>query len=198
MESPLPARRLTELALSALLCLAAGGLLLAGSSPAGVQMREDRLRACDAAMTGARFAVQSAPVRARTAAECGDLAAAVLQDAPSHGLAHLVGAMAALAADDRLEAVEHLTSSRRFAPWEGWLAERRFLLIQGFGPAAQERLLPAEVAVLLTTDSGVALLAGSLAEPGVLQQVALTAAERASPADRRRFLNVLRKRGAGA
>ena len=85
------------------------------------------------------------------------------------------------------------------------MAERRFLLIGRAGPAVQARLLPSEVAVLLTTQPGAemlaASLAGSLAGSRVatpMRAIVLAGADRASAADRQRLLNLLKRRAGGA
>lgn len=93
---------------------------------------------------------------------------------------------------------DHLAASQSYAAHEGWLAERRFLLLRAADPVLRDRLLPADIAVLLTTKSGARLLAGTLATPSRLRDLVLAQADNASPADRRRLLNLVRQGPGGA
>ena len=86
---------------------------------------------------------------------------------------------------------DHLAASQAFAPYEGWLAERRFILIGQADPNVQARLLPAEVAALMTSQAGAERLVGALAS--AQRDMILRQAERASPANRHRFVNIARR-----
>ena len=122
---------------------------------------------------------------------CLDLARRVLRDAPSHGFAHFIAASAASARGAAAQMTDHLAASQAFAPYEGWLAERRFILIGQADPNVQARLLPAEVAALMTSQAGAERLVGALAS--AQRDMILRQAERASPANRHRFVNIARR-----
>ncbi|MGB5558219.1 MAG: hypothetical protein WBN04_09435 [Paracoccaceae bacterium] len=212
------AGRLPEIAFAAALCVAGVAGLLADtralaaipgmaladaprSAGLALTSREGALFRCDAAMTDPGFSLQAELPRNAVARACADLAALVLRDAPSHGFAHFIAAVAAQARGTAGRVALHLTASQHFAPHEGWLAERRFLLIGQAEPALRARLLPKEVAVLLTTQPGAEMLAGSLVGPlaaAPIRVIVLAEADKASAADRQRLLNILKRQAGGA
>lgn len=214
MEHPLAPRRLTEIACAAALVLAGlaslvpelraatsnlppdPGLAATDLAPGlSLASRQNALFRCDRAMAEPGFALLGDLTRQATARACADLAVRVLRDAPSHGFAHFIASTAARAQHDTALVAAHLAASQRLAPFEGWLAERRFLMTLQTGPDAQRDLLPADVAALMTTQAGAEMLAAALSSPQ--RDIILMTAERSSPADRQRLLNILRRQAGG-
>ncbi len=202
---PLFDRRLIEIALSAMLVaaglaglLAEGRAAMGGDLSAPIGLSADRkltaLFQCDRAMALPALALQSAQVRAGIAARCAARAKTVLEDAPAHGFAHLV---AAAASDDLQSVGDHLAASQDAAPHQGWQAERRLLRMASGSPGLRDRLAPAEIRTLLTSETGTALVL-SLAQnaPG-LREMMLREAKTLPAADLRRLLRLWRD-GAGA
>lgn len=214
MERPLPGRRLTEILIAVALIVAGLGAglsesraLVAARAPglpsaplhAGLaaESRNATLMRCDRAMAAPGFPVQGAVTRQRIALTCADLARLVLDDAPSHGFAHVIAALAADAAGDATGMAHHLAASQAFAPQEGWLAERRFSLIDRAAPALRTRLLPAEIGSLLTTQTGAEMLARAVSTPTPLRDIVLDRAAAASAPDRQRLITLLKRQANG-
>ncbi len=200
------ARRLIEIALSSI--VAATGLFYVvaegraivqtgapfASGPALGLAPETRLAAlhrCDTAMSGPGFGMQAELPRRAIAGACSDLAAGILDDAPSHGFAHLIAATAAATAGDTVSAARHLTASQDFAPFEGWLAERRLLLLAPrIADADTAGLVARDATALLHTETGAALLIGLARTSVPLRDILLDKAERLDPAERRRMFRL--------
>lgn len=153
---------------------------------------------CDRAMAEPRFSLQSDPSRRHVGDLCAGLSGLVLDDAPSHGFAHFIAAASAVALGLPERAADHLAASQSYARREGWLAERRFLLLRTIEPAVRNRLLANEIGVMLTTQNGAFILAEALAGPSVMGSAILAEADEASPADRQRLLNLVRRKADGA
>lgn len=209
--TPVALRKLTEVACAAALLVAALACLLpemraamtnnapglgfaAAQLSPGITLtsRQNALFQCDRAMTQPGFDLLGDLSRQAIAGACQDLSRRVLRDAPSHGFAHLIAASAASASGASLQMTDHLAASQSFAPYEGWLAERRFMLIGQADPDVQALLLPTEVSVLMTSQAGAERLVGALAS--AQRDMILSQAQRATPVNRQRFVNIARRR----
>ena len=164
--------------------------LLPGRAP---DTKMTALMWCDHAMAEPAFGMMGAMTRKRTAAICADLSTAVRVDAPSHGFAHFIAAKAASAVDRPDRMANHLIASQTFARHEGWLAERRFLLLNQAGPELKQRLLPAEIATMLASESGARMLAGALDDPS-LRDVVLDVATTAPVHLQQRLLTLVQRK----
>jgi hypothetical protein len=162
---------------------------------------QDSLRFCAKALAPPLVELRPRE-RVRAFAEtCARLARATVAAMPTHGLAYYLQALlenldGTPSARDRL-----LAQSARFAPAEGWLAERRFSLAIGRqlpDNAYENSQLAADTAILLTTQSGAELVAEYYFQrPGSRAYIARIA-DRAARRDQTRLLNLLTKKRAGS
>lgn len=150
------------------------------------------LAVCLRATSGNDRLFQPKSQRQETALICGNLAGQVLDRMPSHGTAFLVAAQSAGRPENRAYFLEQ---SQRFAPSEGWLAERRIVLALQ-EDALDSRYAQKDLQLVLTTQGGAEFLAKLyLAQPETRD--GLTAAVLSTPEPiRRRFVNQLSKQKA--
>ncbi len=135
------------------------------------------------------------------AKSCARLARRTTATMPTLGLAYYLAALvenfnANTAARDGL-----LARSARFAPSEGWLAERRFTLGMGLhlpDNAVENIQLMADTAILLTTQSGAELIADYYFRRPASRGFFADVASRAAQTNQKRLLNLLTKRRAGS
>jgi hypothetical protein len=149
-----------------------------------------RLMVCDRAMSLPLARLQPERQQMIEARRCGDLAKDVLADVPTHGFAHLIAARAAGVFRDDVAQLDHLRLSVAFAPFEGWIAERRFVLAAnsaGFGEAT----LRADAATLLTTQSGAEMLSRYFFRRPGLREMITSTVDRAGQGEQQRFLNLM-------
>ncbi len=167
---------------------------------------ERQLLACITGLTPPASRLRTGGELRAISGACGDLAGRVLGTMPTHPSAHLVQALVRDRANDPSGRDRALALSAAYAPFEGWLAQRRFALAvaasdtgtQDGGQAAPAATpaLRSDIATLLTTQSGAELLARYyVLRPGVRDVIAAQA-RLATPHDQTRFLNQLRQRGA--
>ena len=150
------------------------------------------LMRCDRAMAVPVSRLQPEIRQLTTAQACGRFADATLAAMPTHGFAHLIAARVTGVEGDVAAQSTHLARSVEFAPFEGWLTERRFVLVAntaGFGPQD----LPPNVAALLTTQSGAEMLSRYFYRRPGLRGLITLAVGAATQADQQRFLNLLTK-----
>lgn len=155
------------------------------------------LMECDWLLSVRFAAFQPAVRRNGAATTCMDVALASIRSMPTHGFAQLIAARAAAISGDIPAARAHLAKSVRFAPFEGWLAERRFafvLLDQPFPSGQNNPELRHDLEVMLTTQSGAELANRFFRSRPATRQLIRSGVEAAAARDRQRFLNLLRKR----
>ncbi len=132
-------------------------------------------------------------------AVCAQRFETALDRMPTSGLAHLGLAFVAATQGDRANAQRRLNLSRQFSPHEGWLAERRFILATELFP---DQVGPpefrADIATLLTSQSGAELVSAFYRLHQGLRPVISAAAGTAKASDQQRFLNLLRRQGAAS
>ncbi len=209
--------RLSEILFLAVGVLSAGMLTnelragLSAGQPRGIRPGlalatvDRQLLACITALTPPVSRLRTGRELRMTSESCADLAGRILATMPTHPSAYLVQALVSDRARDRAGRDRALALSAAFAPFEGWLAQRRFALAvaasepdaQGGAPTAPapDPVLERDIATLLTFQSGAELLARYyVLRPGVRDLIAAQAGL-ASPHDQTRFLNQLRKRG---
>ena len=176
------------------------GTDVAATAPLGLALttRHEALFRCDEAMAEPLFSMQGTIPRETTASYCWVLAQRVLRDAPSDGFAHFIAAASADVTGDADRMTYHLTAAQSYAPYEGWLAERRVLLVARSDPARWDSFLPADIAVLMTTQTGAELLADLLTADLPLRDAILAEAEQASTLDRQRLSHILTRKIGGA
>ncbi len=135
--------------------------------------------------------------RRRSAQTCARLASDATARMPTHGLAWLVRAAALQAMGKTAQARRLLAASARFAPFEGWLAERRFALAIASGTSSSLAPLKKDTATLLTTQTGAELLSHYYVQAPQTRRLIADMAGRASAQERTRLLNQLIRRKAG-
>ncbi len=148
------------------------------------------LMRCDRAMAVPLSRLQPENRQLTTARACGGFAEAAIAAVPTHGFAHLIAARAAGVANDGAAQSKHLARSIEFAPFEGWLAERRFVLAANTAGFGQQVLTP-DAAVLLTTQSGAEMLSRYFFRRPGLRELITSALSQATQSDQQRFLNLL-------
>lgn len=126
---------------------------------------------------------------------CSAVAKNVLASAPSHGAAHLLNAQIAEAGNDKASQMRDIEISQMFSPAEGWLAERRLTMALRAG-ALDAGATRADMAVLLTSQSGAELLAQHYARNTATQAAITAALADATNEDRQRFVNLVKQRAA--
>jgi len=157
---------------------------------------QNTLLACDHAMSSPYSDFQIASDLRATASACAGFARRVISWAPTHGFALFVAAQAANIDGAPEIQASYLGKSQKFAPFEGWLAERRFALRskQIFDPdVAPDLLLDAEMSTLLTTQSGAELLATFYLHRPELRTTLARIAGRSTAQNQTRFLNQLQQ-----
>lgn len=188
---------LLYLALSASALFMLRSEVSAFSDGVGVRPRPYSLKAfhaglmrCDRAMALPLARLQPYHKQLITAEQCALLAEDAIAVMPTHGFAHLIAARASGVIDDGVTRRAHLAQAAAHAPFEGWQAERRFVLAAnstGFGEAT----LQSDAATLLTTQSGAELLSRYFYRRPGLRELITSAVEQADRTEQQRFLNLL-------
>lgn len=158
---------------------------------------QQTLLACDRSMSSPLSNFQTAADLQGTAATCADFASRVTGWQPTHGFAYLVAAQAAHIRGARAQRDELLEKSRGFAPFEGWLVQRRVSLIinqRSADKSALDYQLDADLSTLLTTQSGAELLAAYYLHRPDIRQLLASVTETATLRHQVRFMNQLRLR----
>lgn len=154
------------------------------------------LMACEKNMSPPRqFFMPAADLRFQ-ALKCGKFAKNVIAEMPTHGLAYLVAAQAENHLNNMMSRDFFLEKSRSNAPFEGWIAERRFLLLaapKNRGENTVNGIGDRDIATLLTTQSGAELLAGFVIKRPETRPQILAVAASASPKNQDRLSNILIK-----
>jgi len=122
----------------------------------------DGLMACSDAMFGPVARLQSKQSRTQISMQCETLAHKALANSPTNGFAYFVAAQAAQISGRNALRDEYLAESVKFAPAEGWLAERRFVLSLSFtGPDKMliNNALSSDISTMLTYQAGAEMLA---------------------------------------
>ena len=118
---------------------------------------------------------------------------------PTRSLSHLVAAQAAQANGDLTARDTSLIKSQAFAPYEGWLAERRIALLVNQRQSETVKdsdQFKADLSTLLQTQSGAELLSKIyLRQPSIRTSLARVA-QNESLENQTRFLNQLKSRQA--
>ena len=120
---------------------------------------------------------------------CRALAAQILNDIPTFSFAHFIYGISALHVGNKGEFIQHIALSQRFAPSEGWLAQKRFVQLADLQDATLDQVLIHDAGVLLTTQSGAELLARYFQRRAGLRGPIKASLLLASASDQRRLLN---------
>lgn len=150
---------------------------------------------------GSLYARAQPTVRRRSLLEaCHDLAAGTTRDAPTLGLAWLIGASSSGELDRRNDFNHEILTSVVVAPREQWLAELRVDLVERYYTLANEAVIAAEVGdlkILLLSQRGISSIAQRYVDqPDFRERVADVVATLPAAAQRR-FVDEV-KRGAQA
>lgn len=159
-----------------------------------LQSAHDRLMRCDRALTAPINEDQPDAPPPKTHQKCRKIAENTLILMPSHGFAHLIMArLTSKTSDQEIQRV-HLINSTRYAPFEGWIAERRFILAANkIDWHANDRLMRRDLGVLLTSQSGAEFLSDYYVSRPEMRSMISSGVGLATAADRRRFLNLMTK-----
>ena len=153
----------------------------------------------DRSMSSPMANYQSSAQLLATAANCADFASRVAGWMPTHGFAYLVAAQAAQIDGEHDNRARLLEKSRLFAPFEGWLAERRVGLIANQitpVPDVHPSPLSIDIATLLTTQSGAELLATIYLRRPRFRTLLAHVTAQASPQNQTRFMHQIQQRQA--
>jgi len=161
--------------------------------PLSLRASRAALLFCDDAMAVVQTAFQTRTSRQDVAARCRSLAAKIVRLTPTDSLAYLVAARAENYLDNWDLARANLALSAEFAPFEGWLAERRFVFAVNSLNGALSADQSVDIRTLLTTQSGAELLADYYQSRPELRLPISAMAGQAGEPDQVRFLNLLKK-----
>jgi len=165
------------------------------SAPLSLARISHQMAKCDASLQMPAVLLRPATSQRAIAKKCLKMARAVIVVAPTHAHAHLVAAQSLIVLDDPKSAKNELRRSQKAAPFEGWLAERRFIAAQFLASRFDLRkLLTNESSALLTNQHGAETLAVAYLSRPTLRPTIEAAARKARPKDRVRLANLLRKR----
>jgi len=157
--------------------------------------RHDVLMACASDLAEPWAGFHTKQRRRGKAMHCIDISRKILKDTPTLSFAHYIMAISSHHLGDNTAMHRHILLSQRFGQFEGWLAERRFILFANLITAATEKNLTTDIATLLGTQPGTELLTKYfLARPELRPMIKATT-NRASTGDQQRFLNLIRRRG---
>jgi len=152
------------------------------------------LLACDHDLAGPAVAFKTTETLRATANRCADLAETAQATAPTFALSHLVAAQSAMTLGQLDLGRTHLERSRTYARFEGWLAQKRFVLsLRNNLPTATS-----DVQTLLSTQFGTEFLARHYLANPALRDTIGTAALDMNGHIQQRLLNLLTKYRAGA
>ncbi len=154
---------------------------------------QNALLSCDAALSEPTSLLQPTSSFNLITQHCNRVAANTLRWMPSHGHAHFVAALAAHQLGDTHGRAIHVENSQKNAPFEAWLAERRFALAMNQIDISDRDTpgLRADIITLLSTQSGAELLAAYYLRKPTSRSVLGSVAAGAVAEDRVRFLNQL-------
>lgn len=125
---------------------------------------------------------------------CDARAREILAGSRENGLAMYVLALTAAFRGDAQGHQDWISASIKAAPFEGWLAERRFTSMVADNLYDPATVLP-DIRVLLTTQRGAELLTRYLQYRNELRPTVAVALRAATDADQRRMHNLARKAG---
>lgn len=128
-----------------------------------LQAQQVALLRCSDWMNSVRSQVQPSEVRLSGLRSCLALADSIARTSPTHALAYLTGATAALGLGDARGMAARLQQSQRMAPTEQWLAQGRVELAEKARAAATPEPLDledADLALLVRSQSGIGAIAG--------------------------------------
>ncbi|MBV1903592.1 MAG: hypothetical protein KUG58_08160 [Marinosulfonomonas sp.] len=152
------------------------------------------LRNCDVELLPSVSAFRTSRHRLATAQICSSIAYGALQKIPTHGFAHYISAASERELGNLSESLRSFRKSIKYAPFEGWIAERRFVHAVNSGDTEVMDVLQPDLATLLSTQSGAELLAIYYGHPSDLPPRINRAFMSASPAQEQRFINLLRRK----
>jgi len=176
-------------------------VLAPGGGAFSLASTQDSLRSCARVLAPPLVDLRPRNQVRAFADACAELARRSVAAMPTHGLAYYLQALVENLNRNRSARDRLLAQSARFAPAEGWLAERRFSLAMGrqlSDRTNENQQLLADTAILLTTQSGAELLAETYYQrPGSRPFIA-SVAHRAAAWNQARFLNLLTRKRAGS
>ncbi|MBV1869046.1 MAG: hypothetical protein KUG69_14260 [Marinosulfonomonas sp.] len=152
------------------------------------------LRNCDFQLLERVSAFRTSRQRLAFAKTCASFARDTLNSIPTHGFAHFVSAAAARELGEHSQSLRNFRNSATNAPFEGWIAERRFVLAVNAEDPELMDAVQADISTLLSTQSGAELLAlyysHSVDLPARINRAFLSATR----AQEQRFINLLRQK----
>lgn len=154
-------------------------------------------RACAASLAPGTFDLLPPRLAETTLRNCADFTIAAADARPNAALS-LAAASVALRKADVGAFMAALDAGHRAAPYQGWLAENRFVLLTeavdaGILPQDWSGQAEAEIDTLLLTQSGAELLALHYLRGTELKPLIRTRLDLASPYDQQRLLNLVRQ-----
>jgi len=152
------------------------------------------LLSCDTAISPTFSAFRTTRQRQATAHNCASFAKAVLQLSPTHGFAHFIASASDHEIGDRSGRLLALRRSIQHAPFEGWIAERRFALAVRVRDLELLDAVEPDIRTLLSTQSGAELLARYYDQTPDLARRINQAFLSVSSHEEQRFINLLRRR----
>ena len=154
------------------------------------------LMSCDRAMSLPVAYLMANAERSNTADYCYATAQNIIAKMPTHGFAYFVAALAEHHREKFSSRKSLLEKSATFAPFEGWLSQRRYVL--AMNPRKSE-LPPAtnqiehDIATLLTTQTGAELLTNYYIQRPETRELLNRVATSASTKNQTRLSNLLIK-----
>ncbi len=158
-----------------------------------MSIRADRaiLTACDDALGGRLGSVLPSEALTEVASKCTDIGRQISQAAPTWAFPAFVSAVSAYHLGDRETAFADLRQSRRFGPYESWLAERRVgfaLQLLEEAPDFAREALNADIAALLESRLGRIYVASIYVRSPDVRPLILAQLESLEPDLKREFL----------
>lgn len=159
--------------------------------------RSDALKSCDAALAEPFSSLQPTDQRQVIATHCLNLSQKILNETPTLSLAYYVAALSSYHLGDTAAGRKHMLNSQKFGPYEGWLAERRFMFIAHQHCAGFAELALSDIRTMLTTQSGAEILARFFQARPELRDAIKIAAGQSFARNQQRFLNLVRRLESG-
>ncbi|WP_372841072.1 hypothetical protein, partial [Phaeovulum sp.] len=141
---------------------------------------------------------QPGAVRQNLVASCETLAAAIVATAPTSSRAHLVLAAVALERQDWPGVSREYLLSQSTGAQEGAVGQARFVIAAAAYGALDTRAkaaFSADIGMLISTETGRALVADQYRITPALREVITAAAETGAPGDLRAFVAAIRRAG---
>lgn len=149
-------------------------------------------RACIAALMPQGWELHTSRARDGTLAHCREYAAR----ATAGGDVALLQALVAFRRGEDAAILAGLAAAQAAAPYQGWQAERRLVLLtatraEGLDGPDWQALAATDIAALLHSQSGAELVARHYRQKPDMRALIAAALNRAEPANQRRLLNLL-------